>query len=88
MDRQRIAAVLVGFGGALLVIRPNWELFGWVAILPLGSAACYATNVVLTKSMVDAQNRMALQFWIGGAASVVFALGTAVGAFVPARNMV
>jgi drug/metabolite transporter (DMT)-like permease len=32
IDRQRIGAVLVGFGGALLVIRPNWEVFGWVAI--------------------------------------------------------
>jgi drug/metabolite transporter (DMT)-like permease len=82
MDRQRIAAVLVGFGGALLVIRPNWEAFGWIAILPLASAGCYAIYVVLTKSMVDAQNRVALQFWIGGAASVVFALGATVGSFV------
>jgi drug/metabolite transporter (DMT)-like permease len=38
--------------------------------------------VVLTKSMVDAQNRVALQFWVGGAASVAFALGTTVGSFV------
>jgi len=82
IDRQRIAAVLVGFGGALLVIRPNWELFGWVAILPLASAGCYAIHVVLTKSMVGAQNRVALQFWVGGAASVAFALGTTVGSFV------
>jgi drug/metabolite transporter (DMT)-like permease len=38
--------------------------------------------VVLTKSMVDAQDRMALQFWVSGAASAVFALGTTVGSFV------
>jgi drug/metabolite transporter (DMT)-like permease len=82
LDRQRIAAVLVGFGGALLVIRPNCEVFGWVAILPLASAGCYAIHVVLTKSMVDGQNRVALQFWVSGAASVVFALGTTIGSFV------
>jgi S-adenosylmethionine uptake transporter len=83
MDRQRVAAVLVGFGGALLVIRPNWEVFGWIAILPLASAGCFAIHVVLTKLMIDTHDRMALQFWVGGAASAVFLLGTAVGSWAP-----
>jgi S-adenosylmethionine uptake transporter len=76
---QRIATVLVGFGGALLVLRPNWEALGWVAIQPLASAGRYATHVALTKPMVDAQNRVALQFWIGGAAARSLALATMLG---------
>ena len=82
MDRRRLAAVLAGFGGALLAIRPNWEAFGWVAILPLASAACHATYLALTKSMVGGRNRVALQFWIGGAASGAFALVVAAGSFI------
>ena len=82
MDRRRLAAVLAGFGGALLAIRPNWEAFGWVAILPLASAACHATYLALTKSMVGGRNRVALQFWIGGAASGAFALVVAAGSLV------
>jgi hypothetical protein len=35
--------------------------------------------VALTKPMVDAQNRVALQFWIGGAAARSLALATMLG---------
>ncbi|MEF8834248.1 MAG: EamA family transporter, partial [Halofilum sp. (in: g-proteobacteria)] len=29
---RRLAAVAVGLIGALIVIRPNWTLFGWTAV--------------------------------------------------------
>lgn len=79
MDRRRLAAVLVGFAGALLAIRPSWRAFGWVALLPLGSAACYALYVVLTKSLVGAESRAGLQLRIAAAASAALILAMLAG---------
>src|SRR5690554_691925 len=39
---RRIAASVVGFGGALLVIQPNFAIFGAVALYPLATALCFA----------------------------------------------
>ena len=39
---RRISAALVGFGGVLLVIQPNWAAFGVVALYPLICAGFFA----------------------------------------------
>jgi drug/metabolite transporter (DMT)-like permease len=46
---RRIAASVVGFGGALLVIQPNFAVFGTVALYPLATAACFAAYMLLTR---------------------------------------
>jgi drug/metabolite transporter (DMT)-like permease len=38
----RVAAVLVGFLGVLIVIRPGTSVFQWASLLIVGSASCYA----------------------------------------------
>ena len=38
----RVVAVVVGFAGVLLVIRPGSSVFQWASVLLLGSALCYA----------------------------------------------
>ena len=48
---RRIAACLVGFGGALLVIQPSLAAFGRVALLPLGTAVCFALYMLVTRRM-------------------------------------
>ena len=45
----RWIAVLVGFAGTLIVIRPGGELFHWAAFLIVGSATSYALYQVLTR---------------------------------------
>ena len=45
----RIAAVVVGFVGVLVVIRPGFEVFQWASLLIVGSATCYAVYQVLTR---------------------------------------
>jgi drug/metabolite transporter (DMT)-like permease len=42
VDLTQWLAIAVGFGGALLVIRPFGEATSIYALLVLGSAACYA----------------------------------------------
>ncbi|MBS0521462.1 MAG: DMT family transporter [Proteobacteria bacterium] len=46
-----LVALVAGFAGVLIVIRPGTELFHWASILPLISAACYALYQVLTRQI-------------------------------------
>ncbi|MEE2715791.1 MAG: DMT family transporter [SAR324 cluster bacterium] len=50
---SRWLAVLVGFAGVMLVMRPGSEVFSWVALLPLGAAFCYACTSVTAKLFDD-----------------------------------
>ncbi len=49
----RWAAVLIGFAGILLIMRPGTDTFTVWALLPLGAAAGYATSAVLVRLMDD-----------------------------------
>lgn len=48
---RRWLAVLVGFGGAIVIIRPSGEDFGWPALFALGAALCYALFQILTRKL-------------------------------------
>ncbi len=47
----RMAAVIVGFSGVLIVIRPGSEVFQWASLLLLGSAMCYAIYQILIRRL-------------------------------------
>lgn len=46
---RRWSAVLVGFLGALLILRPGAGVFGWAALLPLAAASIYALYQIATR---------------------------------------
>jgi drug/metabolite transporter (DMT)-like permease len=48
----RLVAVVIGFLGVLVVIRPGSEVFQWASLLILGSAACYALYQIVTRRLV------------------------------------
>ena len=48
---RRWSAVLVGFAGVLVIIRPGSEAFVWVALLPLTSALLGALRDVVTRRL-------------------------------------
>lgn len=50
---RRWAAVLLGFGGALLIIRPGLGGMQWGAILTAGSAALFAIYQIMTRKIGD-----------------------------------
>jgi len=62
---RRLAAVAVGLAGALIVIRPNWEAYGWAAILPLGTALCFAGYLTLTRHAAADEEPLMMQLWAG-----------------------
>src|SRR5882724_11172003 len=48
---MRVAAVVVGFVGVLVVIRPGSSVFQWASVLLLGSALCYAGYQIIIRRL-------------------------------------
>ena len=51
IDPKRLAAVIVGFLGVLVVIRPGSEVFQPASVLIVGSSFCYAVYQVFTRKV-------------------------------------
>ena len=59
---RRIIASLIGFAGALLVIQPNFAVFGPVALWPLVTAVAFAFYVLITRLLSRDLMPVALNF--------------------------
>jgi drug/metabolite transporter (DMT)-like permease len=53
VSARRWIAVLLGFAGMLVVVRPGGELFTWYAAIPVASALSYATYQVMARRIRD-----------------------------------
>ena len=65
---RRIAACIVGFVGALLVIQPSLSAFGLVALWPLGTAFAFSFYMLVTRQVSAMMHPVAMQThtsWIG-----------------------
>ena len=51
---RRWLAIVVGFGGALIVIQPSFVLFGWTALLPVACAFLYSIYLFMNRALGDA----------------------------------
>lgn len=49
-------AILLGFAGVLIIVRPGGGLFTWAALLPLGLALCYSSYQLLTRRIAAVEN--------------------------------
>lgn len=76
---RRVSAVLVGLGGAALVIQPNFANAGTPALYPLGAATCFAFYLVLTRKFAQREAPELMQFLAGLAGLAVMSLALAVG---------
>ena len=76
---RRILAAIVGFAGALIVVRPSYDLFGVTALLPLGAALCFAIYIVLTRRLAQSQDPVVLQFNSGLSGLVFMSLALVIG---------
>ncbi|HEV3492483.1 MAG TPA: DMT family transporter, partial [Reyranella sp.] len=48
---MRVAAVVIGFSGVLVVIRPGSAIFQWASVMLLGSAICYAIYQIIIRRL-------------------------------------
>jgi len=80
---RRWTAIVVGFGGAMIVIQPSYEIFGLKALLPVFCAFLYSLYLFLNRAIGEADSPLTMQTMagIGGTLFMAVALfgGNAVG---------
>jgi drug/metabolite transporter (DMT)-like permease len=67
---RRWAAMLVGFGGILIVARPWTGDLHWAVLLSLGAALCGALYAILTRRLAGRDSTNTQQFYAGLIATV------------------
>ena len=62
---RRYLACAMGFVGALFIIQPNFEHVGWVALLPMVTAACVAIFLLISRHLADVEDPWSMQLQAG-----------------------
>lgn len=58
---RRWLAIVIGFGGALIVIQPSFALFGWTALLPVACAFLFSLYLFLNRAIGEADSPLTMQ---------------------------
>ena len=61
----RWAAIMLGFFGVVVAIRPFDDSFHWAVLLSLGGAVCFALYSILTRRLAGRVDVDVMQFWSG-----------------------
>lgn len=60
---RRWTAILVGFGGVLIVLRPGFVEIDLLAVAVLVGATCYALHAITTRILGRTDSTAAMSFW-------------------------
>ena len=71
----RWLAIIAGFVGALMVIRPDPAALDWVAFLPVGAGLLYAIGAVATRAWCEGEATLTLTVWFFGVLTVFGGIG-------------
>ena len=65
VQRAQWVAIVVGFAGVLIVLRPETGGFGWGGTLAvLGTAVCYSLSSVIVKIIGRTDSTQSMMFWM------------------------
>ncbi|MEQ8666898.1 MAG: DMT family transporter [Rhodospirillales bacterium] len=56
----RIGALVVGFGGVIVIMRPGSDSFQWVSVLPLICATTYATSQIIARKVGERETSLTM----------------------------
>ncbi|MEC5290432.1 DMT family transporter [Aurantimonas sp. C2-6-R+9] len=76
---RRIVAVVVGFFGALIIIRPSYSVFGIVSLLPVAAAFFVALYLILTRRASRGSTPLAMLFYAGAGGVLVLLIAMIIG---------
>lgn len=62
---NRWIAIMVGFVGVLIIIRPGGTTFEWVLLIPLAAAVFNALRDLVTRRLARTETSIAILFWSG-----------------------
>lgn len=71
---RRIMAIIIGFIGALIIIRPTFMNVGAPALYPLGAAVCFAFYFLFTRKLSGRVHPFQMQWMVGLSAMVSLSL--------------
>lgn len=60
---RRWIALLAGFAGVLVMVRPGGDLFDWAALLPVLAGLTYAISMIAARRLGSSETASALAFW-------------------------
>jgi len=63
LGAHRIGAVIAGFIGVLIILRPDTGNFDWIVILPLFCALCYAISMIIIRKASVRESSAAVAFY-------------------------
>jgi len=63
ISRHRWIAVIGGFAGVLIIMRPGAATFQWVLLLPLLAAMVNALRDVITRRLARTETSISILFW-------------------------
>ena len=72
---QRTLAILIGFIGVLIIVKPGSDLFNLKSLLPIGSALFMASVYLSTRSLMNTESSVSIIFYYSAAllfTSIIF----------------
>jgi drug/metabolite transporter (DMT)-like permease len=79
---KRWLAIVVGFGGAMIVIQPSYAIFGWTALLPIACAFLFTLYLFLNRAIGEADSPLVMQFVAGVGGTLFMTAGLIIGRLV------
>lgn len=76
---RRWLAILVGFGGAMIVIQPSYEIFGLKSLLPIACAALFTLYLFLNRALGDGDSPLTMQMMSGVGGTVFMGVVLVIG---------
>ncbi len=84
---RRTLAAIIGFGGALLIIQPTYEVFGAKAFLPLGTALLFSIYLIISRKLGGADHPYVMQFWSGVGGTIACTVFLLIGWIASVEDM-
>jgi len=64
LSRRRLGAVIAGFIGVLIIVRPGGGLLRTAALYPLAAAFCFSTYQIITRKIAHADSPYVTLFYV------------------------
>ncbi|MDE0309440.1 MAG: DMT family transporter [Acidiferrobacterales bacterium] len=76
---RRFTAILIGFLGAMIVIRPSFVSVGWAVLYPITAALCFSFYILLTRMLAVKDDPIRMQFFAGVFGGLAISLALVIG---------
>lgn len=85
---RRIVAILIGFAGTLLILKPGTDAFQLVGLMPIAAALCYAGNIITTRRLCRDESPVTLAYGVSVLYVAMGVLGVTLTSTLDLGNLV